>query len=276
MFSQSVRQNALSDASRLYSQMNAAATPNNVFAVKDRFTTPSSGFPVPLGSAQPDDLQMNVRQQVVNQQTGVVPGYGVAVADSQVFDYIERKKEAEIEADFRAWVMSQSDFSDPARAEFWNRVAPWITDLKIQEIEKNAELQKRLATVKVRGPTSEEDFKLLYFIKNGIIRMPSQPLHMMDADTTLYPNKDFTDGGFKRGLFNPLAYVPKPNGMAPESVQIPNRWGDSLPNSTGSNWHQVGTDNSRKTTRNLADFLTPTTGSPFSGTGQTTGVRTQS
>lgn len=226
MFSKSIRPNVISDASNLYSQMNAAATPNNLYSVQDRNVSASSKFPVQLGTADPEDLRMNLRQQVVDGK-GNVPGYGMAVADDQVFSYIERKKEAEIEADYRSWIMAQADFSDPARAEFWNKVAPWITDLKLQEIEENANLQKRLATIKVKGPTNEEDFKTLYFIQNGVIRMPSQPLHLMDQDTVRYAGKDTLD--FRRGLFNPLATRPPPKGMAPKQTIIPDKWGNSLP-----------------------------------------------
>lgn len=255
MFSQAVRQNALSDASKLYAQMNAAATPNNMFAVKDRASTPTSKIPVPLGSAQPDDMQMYLRSQVVNDQ-GQVPGYGMAVADERVFDYIERKKEAEIEADFKSWVMAQADFSDPARAEFWNRVAPWISDLKIQEMEKNAELQKRLAAIKIKGgPTSEDDMKLLYMIRNGVVRMPSKPLHEMGEDTVYYQDKDILN--FKRGLFNPLATAPPLKGLAPAQLSIPTRWNNSLPVANGANqfanWQPAG--QARSTTTNYPGFL---------------------
>lgn len=254
MFSQAVRQNALSDASTFYQQMNASATPNNLYAVRDRFTTPTSKIPVPLGSAQPDDLQMFGRSQVVGKD-GIVPGYGVAVADERVFDYIERKKEAEIEADFKSWVMAQADFSDPARAEFWNRVAPWITDLKVQEMEKNAEMQKRLATIKIKGgPTSEDDMKLLYMIENKVIRMPSKPLHEMGEDTVYYEDKDKLD--FKRGLFNPLSRAPPNIGLAPATQRIPARWNDSLPTApgTGANWMTSGVKD-RGVTTSYAGFL---------------------
>lgn len=248
MFSKSIRPNVISDASNLYSQMNAAATPNNLYAVRDRNTSASSGFPVQLGTADPEDLKMNLRQQVVNKD-GNVPNYGMAVADDTVMSYIERKKEAEIEADYRSWIMAQSDFSDPARAEFWNKVAPWITDLKMQEIEENANLQKRLATIKVKGPTSEEDFKTLYFIQNGVIRMPTKPLHLMDQDDQRYAGKDKLD--FRRGLFNPLATRPPPKGMAPKDSFIPQKWGNSLPKEMGadpnvaympSNWQKLNQD----------------------------------
>lgn len=254
MFSQAVRQNALSDASTFYQQMNSAATPNNLYSVKDRFSTPTSKIPVPLGSAQPDDLKMFARSQVVG-EGGVVPGYGVAVADDRVFDYIERKKEAEIEADFKSWVMAQADFSDPARAEFWNRVAPWITDLKVQEMEKNAEMQKRLATIKIKGgPTSEDDMKLLYMIENKVIRMPSKPLHEMGDDTVYYQDKDTLN--FKRGLFNPLSSAPPDIGLAPKTQRIPLAWNSSLPTGpNGGNWTTSGGNADRKVTASYKDFL---------------------
>ena len=230
MFSQSVRPNVISQARSLYGQMNAVATPNNYYAEEDRKKTRIGDFPMKLGSAQPDDLEMAARQNLT-EDSGIVKGFGMAVADDRVFNYLERKKEAEIEADYRAWVASQADFSDPAQAEFWNKVAPWITDLKLQEIDQNLELQKRLATLQVKGPTSEEDFKLMYMIANGMVRVPTQPAQMMDKDTGRYPGVKTLD--FKRGLFNPLAITPPKEGFPKPLNNRPSSWAQPFDLSEG-------------------------------------------
>jgi hypothetical protein len=210
MNSRSVRPDTLRSASTLFGQMNAAATPNNVYNVPE--TNNDKPFPVQLGTADPEDLKMDLRQSVVK-DGGAVPGFGQAVADDRVFSYLERKKEAQIEADYRAWLISQTDFSSPEKAEFWNNVAPWITNEKIKQINENAELQKRLATLNVVGPKNDDDFRLLYMISNGTLRVPTKPVHEMDEDTKIAR----TDLNFVRGLFNPLAYTPDPYGYPKSS-----------------------------------------------------------
>ena len=225
MYSQAYKPDVLNKAANLYKEMNAAADPNNLYRVKDRGNF-ATNFPVQLGSSDPDDLQMDLRQQVIK-ENGQVDGFGTAVADDRVFSYLERKKEAQIEADYQAWLISQADFSDPARADFWNNVAPWITQLKIDEINKNAELQKRLAVLKVTGPRTEDDFKLLYMIKSKIIVPPAKPVHEMDSDTTRYTNaENATD--FVAGLFNPLTRKPNNKGFPIKELKKPTTWAQPL------------------------------------------------
>jgi hypothetical protein len=176
-------------------------------------------FPVQLGTADPDDLSMAIRKEAISSNAnGVVPGMGQAIADDRVFDYLQRKKEAAIEADYRAWVMSQADFTDPAQSQWWTEKFPWIHNLKVQQIEQNAELQKRIAIIKVRGPQSEEDFKLMYEIQQGYKVIPEEPVHKMNEDKT------WSNGDFVRGLFNPLTKIPEPNGF-PKNGKIPSKWG---------------------------------------------------
>lgn len=219
MQSQSVKGDVMNSAANLYQQMNAAATPNNIYSLPERTKAEGTPFPVQLGTADPDDVRMSMRRDVVDDQ-GKVAGYGVATADERVFDYLERKKEAQIEADYRSWVVAQADFTTPAQAAYWNQVAPWITDLKLQEIDRSAEIQKRMAQLQVRGPQSDDDFRFMFMIQKGIIRTPTKPLHLLNEDKELVRSTN----DYQRGMFNPLVGTPPRQGWSTGTTGRPDTW----------------------------------------------------
>lgn len=213
-----VNPNVISRSHALFQEFNRNAHPNNIQKVATRGETDQKKvFPVQLGTADPDDLAMSLRSQVIDGD-GKVPNMGQAIADDRVFNYLQRKKEAAIEADYRAWVMSQANFSDPAQSQWWTEKFPWIRNLKIAQIEQDADLQKRLAIIKVTGPQSEEDFKLMYELQQGYRVMPSKPVHELNED-----EKWVGDSNFVRGLFNPLTRTPTPGGF-PKQTRIPSNW----------------------------------------------------
>lgn len=218
-------------ASALYGRMKQMATPNNVISLKTQDKDGIAGqFPIQLGTADPMDQQMAIRQQAIGSGTGgVVDGMGMAIADQPVFDYLERKKENLLYSQFIAWINSQANLSDPAQQEWWFTKFPFLKEKRLEEIHRVGELQMRLAEINVTGAQNEDDMLLLYMIQNGLLKVPTQPLQNLYLDTGLVSDQ----ATFARGIFSPLALNPSGNvvggrGMASNTIKNVPTWNNPI------------------------------------------------
>lgn len=170
----------------------------NVFRFGEANGTNAS-FPVQLGSTDPEDRKYKLRQKLVGADgnPGVVDKVGVAVADDKFFEYAKRKEEQAILYDFYNFMFAQADLSKPESANWWFSKFPWMRDMRLKEIDKQADLQKTLARLQVTGPESEDDFMLMFLIRNGTIIPPTTPLYDMGRDQNLGA-KSYQEGFFSK------------------------------------------------------------------------------
>jgi hypothetical protein len=152
---------SLQKARETFRKFSSFAPPPNVFRVADATNSVRSQFPVQLGTTDPEDEKFSLRSNIVNNE-GDVPGVGKAEAGDDYFNYMERKREQANMFEFMKYIMSQADLTKPEAADWWYRKFPWMQDLRIQEINRQSEIQKRLAIIQVSGPQSEDDFMLLF------------------------------------------------------------------------------------------------------------------
>lgn len=215
-------------ATSLYSRASQMADPNNVYSLPTRDKGISGKFPIQLGSADPRDMKMAIRQELVGAD-GAVPNMGIAEAGPEVFDYVEKKKEEVFYQQFLAYVNNMANLGNPAEASWWFEKFPMLKEKRLETIKREAEKQKRLAEIQVTGPQNEDDLFLLYMIDQDLIKMPTRPL------TQLWLDDQYTANAvnFKRGLFSPLSYKPNFGGI-PNSVKAPT-WRNpfKLNNTTG-------------------------------------------
>lgn len=155
-------------------------------------------FPAKLSHPDPEDAKWNLRKEAIT-DGGKTPA-GMAIAPDSFFDYIDRKKQNELLADYEAWVMENADLSKPETIDWWYRTVPWIRNKRLSVIEEQAELQKNIARIQVDGPKSEEDLKLIFAIKNGLINISNKPLYQLGAD-----GDKALSNSFRAGLFNPYS-----------------------------------------------------------------------
>ena len=188
----------------LFKELQNMADPGNVVQIPTQGSGVAGQFPVQLGTADPMDVQMSIRQQAITPGTAEVPGMGLAIADQPVFDYLERKKEDEFMAQFMAYVNAQANLDSPAEAAWWFERFPWLKEKRLAEIERMATLQKRLAQIQVTGIQNEDDMKLMFAIQQGLITVPTKPINEMYDE----PNRWTDLNNFKKGLFSPLSYKP--------------------------------------------------------------------
>lgn len=174
--------------------------------VKDRT---GKQFSVKLGKPDPQDRKYDLLKNIITPGTKDIPvpqtkdGL-VPVADDEYYQYISRKVDAELEANFEGWVMNQVDFSSPEKYQHWTRIAPFVQAKREAVLNEQAELQKRLALIKMRGPESEDDLKLLFAFHTGLVNVANAPLYKLEDDKITFEGKKTgPSSSFTAGLLSP-------------------------------------------------------------------------
>jgi hypothetical protein len=224
----------ISQSKGLFSKAQQESDAKNIVQLETMNDGIAGKYPIQLGSADPDDVRVALKQQFVG-SGGLVSGVGLAIAGDRDFDYLQRKKEEVFYTQFLAYINAQADLTNPASAAWWFERFPFLKEKRLEEINREAEKQKRFAQIQVTGPQNEDDFFLMYLKDQGLIAEPTQPLNKMYADGRYKTNAE----SFTRGLFSPLSTMPNKNapGM-PDTVSSVPAWknpfrqegfGDSVP-----------------------------------------------
>lgn len=255
----------LQRAAQLKDKFTGMTPATNVFRVAtqgDKDANKNVAFPVQLGSTDPEDDKWALRREIMapagigakvglgglGNANGVIEGVGQVVADGSFFDYAKRKKDQEVLYDFYRFMMSNAKLDTPEAAQWWFGKFPWMRDLRLREIDKQADLQKALARIQVTGPESEEDFMLLFLIKNNTIPLPDHPL------TQLGSSDQGIATSFQKGFFSPFSREPwtktpiapilrENDAMVPWSnpISAPGAWvrANTIPNAGPTSWRNL-------------------------------------
>jgi len=156
-------------------------------------------YPVQLNKPHPDrDTKLRLKREYAEGRAGGV-NLGKAVlndSDLKVIEDIERQKQTN---SFESFVASYFDLSDPATAKLVEDMMPEYYEKRQESIEHQAELQKQLALIDLRGVKTKQDLMVLYLLQTGAIPMPNGAL--FEPKKWSMDNKDFT-----RGILNPRRY----------------------------------------------------------------------
>lgn len=196
-----VNASALDQARGLFQKFNALTTPPNIYQVpgQNSVAGDNSNFPASIGSTDPEDQRYMLQSQLVN--NGTVANIGTPIVGKEFFDYAKRKQDQAMLYDFTTWVMKQADLTKPESAAWWFEKFPWMKDLRLAEIEREAEVQKRLAKISITGPQDQEDFMILFMKNQGLLKPADVPLYQLGAAGS---GGIAQTGGFVKGVFNPL------------------------------------------------------------------------
>lgn len=214
----------LNKASELMTRFGAIATPPNIYSQLGAAGDTKSKFPLQIGSTDPQDRKFKLQNQMVGtSDSGAVKGYGQAVVGDEFFGWAQRKQDQAMLFDFYDYMLSNADLTKPESAQWWFNKFPWMKDLRLREVEREAEVQKRLAKISICGPESEEDFMVLFMKDQGMLTPSEKPLYRInELDAAGFnANKNFT-----RGAFNPFSVKdPMPVAMADVRKQWTNPLG---------------------------------------------------
>lgn len=163
-------------------------------------------FPVKLGAPDPEDRKWALRNKIITDQGGAqnaITNAGVAVAPESFFDYMDRKSQMDLQANYEAWAFNQATLDTPEGREWWFRMSPWLKDKQVEVLEEQANLQKQMARIKITGPQNEDDLKFIFAYNNGLINVSNKPLYEL-GDNTGTADKGLSQK-FNAGMFNPYS-----------------------------------------------------------------------
>lgn len=167
-------------------------------------------FPVKVGQSSEHDRAFDVKRQYMEgklkdpEGESIRPGdLGQAIFDESDKSYLVEKEKQRIEAEYESFAASVFNLDDPATAALvGEKILPDFYKKREAEIEKQAELQTRLAMIRLRGyPKDAKELSLVFAVKKGLIDLPEgaiwEPSRWNGANR---PN-------LARGFFNPLRYT---------------------------------------------------------------------
>ncbi len=155
-------------------------------------------FPVQLVPIDDRDEKYAVKTELLSK----IPGARIEIDDGDV-EYARDKVRAEQQAQFMHYLLNRYNWNDGHTYEKMSKLFPEIIEAQKAEIDKKAEIQKKLAYIALQNgqPMTKDEFLLLHMLEAGMIEIPKGPLWdpRQDADQTYAL-------GLNRGLLNPMRY----------------------------------------------------------------------
>ena len=99
----------------------------------------------------------------------------VPVTDKEVA-FLKRLTEQTQRAEYNRFIETAFDRSDPANRALFLKMFPEFARIREQLIENEAEIQTKIAKLKITGIQSEEDAKFVWALNQGTIVLPDKPL----------------------------------------------------------------------------------------------------
>jgi hypothetical protein len=163
----------------------------------------ANDFPVKIVKPHKRDTLIDLKTSVTDDNGA--SRFGHATLSDADLEWMDDKRKQAQKVDFDRYIANYYDLTNPAEAELLARYYPEYFSEREKEIESQADLQKQLALIRLRGPKSKKDFLLIYMIQNRTVPLPQGPLWNPAA----WGNTDQdTPAGYKRGIFAPARYIP--------------------------------------------------------------------
>jgi hypothetical protein len=162
--------------------------------------------------------------------------------------YLKRKRDDEEMVGYEAWKELKYNLNDPATRAWYEKVCPSYFQQRESLLEQQIDLASRYAKIRLRGPKTEDDFKLNYFIETGRISLPKGPLwdpfEWISAEAGVRPGDnpaqrdqkilEYNRQGYRKGLFNPTKVMtPEKGGLYANPYNIADVAGYPESNFTG-------------------------------------------
>lgn len=114
--------------------------------------------------------------------------------------YLLNKRKLEERLVFDQFYSKLFDTKDINKLRLAQQIYPDYYKDRETEINREAELQKRIAMIKLRGPADLDDIKLIYVLLNGGVELRNAPLWRLDEAAGDLVEK------YQRGLFSPIRF----------------------------------------------------------------------
>jgi len=142
---------------------------------------------------------------------------GLQFITDQDVSWYQQKQTAASRFIFDEWFSRLFDTKDINLLRLAQNFYPEYFNLREEEIDRQAALQKKLALLKLRGPRDMTDLHFLYALQKGQAGIRDVPLHMLDQADEWGGQ---TQKGYQRGLFSPIRRMEMFNPNPPSTMGI--------------------------------------------------------
>lgn len=164
-----------------------------------------TSFPSRLLASDPEqDTMQMAKRKYAEEMSGGGGGAPVyrTVTDTDAAWLMNREMQR-TRMNFDEWFANQLDMDDINKLMLAQEIHPDFFDEKEKFIEEQAQIQTRLAKIKLRGPRTKEDMEFIWLFTNGAYPGLDKPVHKLDEPTTAY----FPKNAYKPGVFSPMRVV---------------------------------------------------------------------
>ena len=134
--------------------------------------------------------------------TGVTP-FGRLIAKDSDFEWLNKKREKEAEANLQQWFASNFDKMTPEAKAMARKLWPSFYQQRLALLDKDLNLLREVARQKVTGITSREDLLRQYAMEAGYIDMDRLNNLANPERAALAQNRAVARARYRRGLLNP-------------------------------------------------------------------------
>jgi hypothetical protein len=153
-------------------------------------------FPVRVSAPDPDDHIMELKMNAARE--GARGPFGQVHADTEDFRWADRKRQQIERINYENFIAKSFDLSNPADQQRLEKIFPDYYEKREAEIEQQAELQKTLALIRLRGAQTKKEYQTVYAMMTGRIPIPTGALWQPES----WSSHDLK-GSFTRGIFSP-------------------------------------------------------------------------
>ena len=115
----------------------------------------------------------------------------VPVSDKEI-DFVQKLHETQTAVNYMRWLETAYDRKTPAERELFMRIFPQYKAMREKEIDNRAEIQKKIAKLKIAGIQSEEDAKFVWALTQGDI----DPVNFLALTETKMETQNYVKGPF--------------------------------------------------------------------------------
>lgn len=177
-----------------------------------------SDFPVRLMKRDPHD-------DVIARKVTAPAALGQKMLTDADLQWLQRKDLQLENLAWRRYMASMFSGASLAERQKLLEVYPDLIREQISVIDERIDLAKRVAHIRLLGPQTEADYRLMFLIASGAIQLPQGEIY----DPTSWSDTDprgSIDAKVARGLFNPSRY----NATASSPLHATDLMGDVLAN----------------------------------------------
>lgn len=127
--------------------------------------------------------------------------FGQVIATEEDMKYLLEKRKLGDRILFDTWFSRLFDTKDINKLRIAQQIHPEYFQMREEEINREAEVQKKIAKLRLRGPADLSDLQMVFALQNGQVKLRPTPLWALDvADSSTQAAQ------YQRGIFNPTRF----------------------------------------------------------------------